>query len=45
MKEEIIWFDKDDNIVESSDDAVKGVIRELDEHGDIVQETWLFPEG
>lgn len=44
MKEELIWFDEDDNIVESADDAVKGVIKEFDDDGNLIQETWLFPE-
>lgn len=43
-KEELIWLDKDDNIVDSADEAVRGVIRELNDKGELIQETWLMPE-
>lgn len=41
---EIYWFDKDGNIVEDAEKAVRGVIRELDEKGNLIQETWLVPD-
>ena len=37
MKSEIIYFDENDKIVEK-DKAVKAVIRELDENGNLVRE-------
>lgn len=43
-KEEVFWFDEDENIIEDPEKAVKGVVRELDEDGNLIQETWLFPE-
>lgn len=44
LKSEIYWFDKDGNIVETQEKAVSGVIRETDEDGNTIMETWLVPE-
>lgn len=38
-KVETIYLDDDDNIVEP-EKATRGVIRELDENGNLVRETW-----
>ena len=43
-RSEIYWFDEKGNIVEDSEKAVRGVIRELDDDGNIIQETWLMPD-
>lgn len=43
-RSEIYWFDADGNIVEDSEKAVRGVIRELDEDGNLIRETWLMPD-
>ena len=36
---EVYYFDDNDNMVEP-DKATKGVIRELDENGNLIRETW-----
>ena len=38
-KVETVYLDDDNNIVEP-EKATRGVIRELDENGDLVRETW-----
>ena len=38
-KVETVYLDDNNNIVEP-EKATKGVIRELDENGDLVRETW-----
>lgn len=38
-KIETVYLDDDNNIVEP-EKATRGVIRELDENGDLVRETW-----
>ena len=38
-KVETVYLDDDNNIVDS-EKATKGVIRELDEQGNLVRETW-----
>ena len=40
-REEIYYFDKDGNSCEA-EKAVKVIIRELDENGELVNETTLF---
>lgn len=41
---ELLFFDKNGNIVESEESAVKGVIRECKADGTLVSETWIIPK-
>lgn len=41
MKKEVIFFDSNGNITDEKSKAVKVVIRELDDNGNLVNETFL----
>lgn len=38
---EIYYFDKDGNVVSEKEKAVRGVIRECKDNGDLICETWF----
>lgn len=40
---ELYWFDREGNVVDTEEEAVKGVIRECKSDGTLVGTTWLVP--
>ena len=39
---EVFYFDSNDNIVSDPDTAVRGVIRECAQNGDLISSTWFY---
>lgn len=42
VKEKIFYFDEKNNLIKDSDNAVKIIIREEDDDGEIIKETVLL---
>lgn len=45
MKTEIYYFDENDKLIDDKDKAVKIIIREIDDDGEIINETLMFKKG
>ena len=41
---ELLYFDKDGKVIETEENAVRGVVRECKSDGTLVCETWIIPK-